>query len=121
MNAAASSHSIRVRGCRESIHEGRTFHLAAGIDVRAALQRTALAAVPKAQGWTLLAFTIERTQPGEHVAAVLDHLSRREMGAPDFAAGVAATLDGAYAVLAVAAKDTACVERMRSALSSAVG
>lgn len=121
MNDDAPSCSVRVRAYRESIHDAsRTFHLAANVDVRAAVKRAALAAVPEVEGWTRRVFTLERTDPREHVAIVLDQLARREMGIPDFAAAVAATLDGTYAVLAAAAKDATRLERMRSALSGAV-
>ena len=121
MTDAAPSHSVRVRSYRESVRDvGRTFRLSADADVRAALKRAALAAVPKVEGWTLRVFTIERTAAGERVAAVLDRLARREMGSPDFAAALAATLDGASAVLAVAARDARRVERMRSAFSGPV-
>ena len=117
MTDAAASRSLRVRSYGEGIRDvGRTFLLPADADVRAALKRAALAAVPKAEGWTLRVFTLERTAAGERVAAVLDRLARREMSGPGFAAGLAATLDGASAVLAVAALDAARVERLRSAL-----
>jgi hypothetical protein len=118
MTEADPSRCIRVRAYRESVRDaGRTFRLPIGADVPAALKRAALAAVPKAEGWTLRLFSIERTDAGEHVAAVLDRLARREMGGPDFAAALAATLDGARAVLAVGARDAKRVERVRSALS----
>ena len=121
MTDAAPSRSVRVRSYREGVRDAsRTFRLPADADVRAALKRAALAAVPKAEGWTLRLFTVERTIAGERVAAVLDRLARREMGGPDFAAALAATLDGACAVLAVAARDAARVERVRSALGGAV-
>jgi hypothetical protein len=117
---AAPSRSVRVRSYRESVRDAsRTFFLSADADVRAALKRAALAAVPKVEGWTLCVFTVERTTAGERVAAVLDRLARREMGSPDFAAALAATLDGASAVLAVAAREAAHVERVRSALGGA--
>lgn len=117
---AALSRSIRVRSYRDTVRDAsRIFRLAADADLRAALKRVALAAVPQDAGWTTLVFTVERTAAGEHVAAVLDHLARREMSARDFAAAVAASLDGAIAVLAVASKDPARIERVWSALSSA--
>src|SRR5689334_6051869 len=118
---AAPSRSLRVRAYRTSVRDlNGAYRLAAGADIRAALKRAALAAaVPRDDGWPLRVFTFERTAAGEHVAAVLDALARREMGGPDFAAALAATLDGAVAVLAVAAKDGARVERVRSALSGA--
>jgi hypothetical protein len=37
--------------------------------------------VPKVEGWPLRVFTVERTARGEHVAALLNHLARRKMGA----------------------------------------
>lgn len=117
---AAPSRSVRVRSYRESIRDAkRTFRLSAGTDVRAAMKRAALAAVPKIEGWTLRVFTVERTDEGERVAAVLDRIARREMGGPDFAAALAATLDGSRAVLVVAARDAARVERVQSSLGSA--
>ncbi|MCK8787936.1 hypothetical protein M0638_26630 [Roseomonas sp. NAR14] len=117
---APLSRSLRVRGYREGIRDaGRTFRLAAGADVRAALKRAALAAIPKQEGWTLRVFTVERTAEGERVAAVLDRLARREMGNPGFAGALAATLDGSVAVLAVAARDARVVERVRIGLGMA--
>ncbi|MDI3307684.1 MAG: hypothetical protein QJR07_11345 [Acetobacteraceae bacterium] len=117
----ALSRSVRVRSYREGVHDvSRTFRLTADADVPAALKRAALAAVPKIEGWTLRVFTVERTAAGERVAVVLDRLARREMGGPDFAAALAATLDGVSAVLAVVARDARRVERVRSALGGAV-
>jgi hypothetical protein len=117
MTEAAPSRSVRVRSYREGIRDsGPIYRLSPNADIRAALKRAALAAVPKAEGWTLQVFTVERTSPDERVAAVLDRLARREVSSPDFAAGLAATLDGATAVLAVAARDARCIERVRSAL-----
>src|ERR1700761_4398486 len=104
----APSRPIRVRSYREGVRDAsRTFRLSADADVRYTLKRAALAAVPKVQGWTLRIFTVERTAAGERIAALLDCLARREMGSQEFAAALAATLDGAIAVLAVAAKDAA--------------
>src|SRR3954462_5202674 len=98
MTEAAPSRSVRVRSYRKGVHDaGQTYRLSPGADIRAALKRAALAAVPKAEGWTLRIFTIERTAVGEQVAAVLDRLARREMSDPGFAAALAATLDGAVA------------------------
>jgi hypothetical protein len=117
---AAPSRSIRVRAYREGIRDaGRAFRVSVDADVRVALKRAALAAVPKIEGWTLRVFSVERTAEGERIAAVLDRLARREMGGPGFAAALAATLDGASAVLAVAARDARRVERVRSALGGA--
>src|SRR5690242_8676224 len=117
MTTAGLSRSVRVRAYRKSVRDaGRTYRLSPDADIRAALKRAALAAVPKAEGWTLQVFALEQTVPREQVAAVLDHLARREMGGSGFAAALAATLDGAIAVLAVSARDIKCIERMRSAL-----
>ena len=90
------------------------------VGIRAALKQAALAAVPKIEGWAMRVLTVERTAAGENVAALLDRLARREMGGPGFAAALAATLDGASAVLVVAARDATRVERVRSALGGAV-
>lgn len=120
MTDPALSRLVRVRSYGVEIRDaGRTFRLAADADIRAALKRAALAAVPKIEGWTLRVFTVDRTAEGERVAAVLDRLARREMGGPDFAAALAATLDDASAVLAVAARDARRVERVRSGLGGA--
>ena len=89
----------------------------ADADLAAAMKRAALAAVPKHVGWHLLIVSIERTGEDEGVAPVLDRLARHHMGAGGFAAAVAATLDGARAVLAVGAKDPARIERLRAALA----
>ena len=116
------SRSLRVRSYREAVRDaGRTFQVVTSEDMRAALKRSALAAVPKVEGWTMRVFTVERTRAGERVAALLDQLARRAMGSPDFAAALAATLDGACAVLAVAAKDPQRVESVSSSLSRAGG
>jgi len=115
---AALSRSIRVRSYGKNIRDAsRTFRLSADADLRATLKRAALAAVPKHEGWTLQVFTVERTAEGERVVTLLDTLARREVGSPDFAAALAATLDGASAALAVTARDAKRVERVRSALS----
>ncbi len=120
MTDAALSRCIRVRAYREGIRDaGRTFCLSDDADVRATLKRAALAAIPKIEGWTLCVFTVERTAEGERVAAVLDRLARREMGGPEFAAALAATLDGGSAVLAVAGRDATRLERVRSGLGGA--
>ncbi|MDO9714139.1 hypothetical protein [Paracraurococcus lichenis] len=121
MIEADPSRSVRVRSYRSGVRDAaRTYRLAADADIRTALKRAALAAVPKAEGWVLRVFTVERTAAGEHVAAVLDRLARREMGSPGFAAALAATLDDTKAVLVVAAREPARIERVRSALSGAV-
>ena len=105
MTQTSAPCSIRVRSYRETVRDAsRTFILPAVADVRIALKRAALTVIPKLEGWTLRVFTVERTTTGERVAAVLDRLARRELGNRDFAAALAATLDGALAVLAVAAK-----------------
>ena len=62
-------------------------------------------------------FSTERTSEDERAAPVLDRLARHHMGAGGFAAALAATLDGARAVLAVGAKDPARIERLRAALA----
>jgi hypothetical protein len=117
---AALSRSVRVRFYREVIRDaGRTFRLSSDGDVPAARKRAALAAVPKVEGWTLRVFTVGRTAWGDRVAALLDRLVRREMGGPDFAAALAATLDGSRAVLAVTARDARRVERVGSGLGRA--
>jgi hypothetical protein len=90
----------------------------ADADLAAAMKRAALAAIPKAEGWRLVVFSVERTSEDERVAPVLDRLARRHMGAGDFAAALAATPDGARAVLAVGAKDPALIERLRAALAT---
>ncbi|WP_156964169.1 hypothetical protein [Muricoccus aerilatus] len=95
--------------------------MAPGVDVRAALKRAALAAVPKVEGWTLRVFTLERTKEGERVTAPLDRLARAAMGGPDFVAALAATLDGSTVVLAVAARDPKRVERVSARLGRAGG
>lgn len=115
--ADTSSRTVRVRSYRNgALDTSRVFRLSADADIRAALKRAALAAIPKVEGWRLRVFTVERTAAGERVAAVLDRLARREMDNPDFAAALAATLDGASAVLAVTARDATYLERVRSAL-----
>lgn len=117
MSQSRPSCSIRVRSYGEKVRDAsRTFILPTEADVRAALKRAALAAIPKIEGWTLRIFTIERTTTGERVAAVVDRLARRELGSRDFAAAVAATLDGALAVLAVAAKDPKRIDGIGSVL-----
>ncbi|TCZ64877.1 hypothetical protein [Roseicella aquatilis] len=118
MTDSAASRCIRVRAYRDGIRDaGRTFRLAPGADLDAALRRAALAAVPKVEGWTIRVFAVERTAAGERIAAVLDHLARRAMGGPDLAAALAATLDGARAVLVVGARDARRVEAVRAALT----
>jgi hypothetical protein len=95
----------------------RTFRVVADVDLAAAMKRAALAVLPKVEGWHLVVFSVERTSEAERVAPVLDRLARRHMGGGDFAAAVAATLDGARAVLAVSAKDPARIARLRAALA----
>ena len=95
----------------------RSFRAQAGADLAAFLKRAALAALPKAEGWHLVVVSIERTSEEERVAPVLDRLARRHLGGGGFAAALAATLDGARAVLAVGAKDPARIERLRAALT----
>lgn len=119
MTDAALSRSFRVRAYGEAVRDlGRTFRLVEGADLGAVLKRAALAAIPKPAGWTLSLLTLERTEKGEQVAAVLDRLARREMATPGFAAALAATLDGGRAVLAVAVRDARRAERIRAALTT---
>jgi len=109
--------SIRVRIYSETVHDvGRVFRLAVGTDLRAALKRAALAAVPKHPGWTMRVFSLEQTAPSERLAFVLDGLARREVGGSGFAAAVAATEDGSLAVLAAAAEDARRIDRLGGAL-----
>jgi hypothetical protein len=96
----------------------RSFRVPADADLAAAMKRAALAAVPKAEGWRLVVFSIERTAADERVAPVLDRLARRHMVGGDSAAALAATLDATRAVLAVGAKDPARIERLRAALTA---
>lgn len=118
MTDAALSRSMRVRSYRESVRDvSQTFRLSADADIRSALKRAALAAVPKREGWTLRVFTVQRTAADEDVAATLDHVARLGLGSPDFAAALAATLDGATAVLAVTAKDAARIKQLQAILS----
>ncbi|WP_419899164.1 hypothetical protein [Roseomonas sp. USHLN139] len=108
---------FRVRAYAADIRDiGRPFRLAPGAELRAALRRAALAAIPKREGWTTQVFTLERTSPEEKLAALLDRLARRELGG-DLAAGLAASLDGATAVLVVTAREAARVARFRAALA----
>ncbi len=118
MSDPAPSRLFRVRSYRGEVRDvARTFRLAAGADLRMALKRAALAALPKPEGWTLRVFTVERTAEGERIAALLDRLARREMGGRDFAAALAATLDGGSAALAVAARDAKRIEALRVGLT----
>ena len=64
-----------------------------------------------------LVVSVERTSEAEPVAAVPDRLARRHMLGRDRAAALALTTDGGRAVLAVAAKNAARVERLRAALA----
>ncbi len=61
--------------------------------------------------------SVERTSEVEPVAPVLDLLARRHMVRLDRAAALAATADGARAVLAAAAEDAARIKRLRAALA----
>ncbi|MBS0641766.1 MAG: hypothetical protein JSS43_18030 [Proteobacteria bacterium] len=118
MTDNVASRSIRVRSYRDNIHDvSHTFRLSPGVNVRAALRRAALAAMPKAEDWAMRVFTVERTAAGERVAAVLDQLAQREMGDHAFAAALAATLDGTKAVLVASARDSARIERLSVTLS----
>lgn len=68
----ALSRTIRIRVYQDSVRDlGRTFRLSTDADPRGALRQAVLAAVPRNEGWTLQLFTLERTNPGERVAALL--------------------------------------------------
>jgi hypothetical protein len=109
--------AVRIRAYRGGVHDlKRSFRVPADADLLATMKRAALAAVPRAEGWRVVVFSVERTSEDERVAPVLDRLARRHMGAGDFAAALAATLDRARAVLAVGVKDPARIERLRAAL-----
>ncbi|WP_159995123.1 hypothetical protein [Roseomonas sp. 18066] len=114
----APSRALRVRLYRESLRDlGQVYRLAPDADLRAALRQAALAALPRVEGWAMQVLTVERTAEGERTGFLLDQLARREMGGADFAAALAATLDGAVAVLAVAARDPKRIARLRAALA----
>lgn len=109
--------AFRVRAYLGGVRDvGQTFRAPAN-DVAATMKRAALAALPKGNGWHLLVFSLERTSEAEALVPFLDRLARRHIGAPDFAAALAATLDGARAVLAVSAKDPKHLERVRAELT----
>ena len=111
--------AVRVRAYLGTVRDvRRTFRAPAGADIAAFMKRAALAALPKAEGWRLVVFSVEWTSDAEPVALFLDRLARRHMGGADFAAALAVTADGARAVLAVGAKDPARVERLRAALAT---
>ena len=111
--------AVRIRAYLGTVRDlKQTFRARAGADLAASMKRAALAALPTTEGWRLLVVSVERTSEAEAVAAVLDRLARRHMGAGDSAAALAATLDGARAVLAVGAKDPARIERLRAALAT---
>ena len=116
--------AVRIRAYRGGRVQDvrRTFRAPAGADLAAFLKRAALAALPKAEGWHFLVVSVERTSEGEAVAAVLDRLARHHMveGGRDFGAALAVTADGGRAVLAVAAKDTVRIGRLRAALAGKV-
>ena len=112
--------TVQVRAYQGRVRDlRRTFRAPAGADLGAFMKRCAFAALPKPEGWRLVVFSVERTDEAEAVAAVLDRLARRHMveGGRAFAAALAVTGDGTRAVLAVAARDAAQVERMRAALA----
>ena len=110
--------AVRIRAYLGRVQDvRRTFRAPAGADLAAFLKRAALAALPKTEGWHLLVVSVERTSEAEPVAPVLDRLARRHMVGRDRAAALAATADGARAVLAVGAKDAARIERLRAALA----
>jgi hypothetical protein len=109
--------AIRLRAYLGRVRDvRRTFRVPADADIAATLKRAALAALPKGEGWHLLVLSFERTSETEVLAPVLDRLARRHMGEVDFTAALAATLDGARAVLAVGARDAKRLERVRTAL-----
>jgi hypothetical protein len=65
---AALPRSVCVRSYREVVRDaGRTFRLSFDATVPAVLKPAALAAVPKVEGWTLRAFTVER-RPGVNMS-----------------------------------------------------
>lgn len=113
----------RARAVRVRAYQGtaldvkRTFRVPADADLAAFLKRAALAALPKAEGWRNVVFSVERTGEDEVVAAFLNRLARRHMLGRDGAAALAATADGGRAVLAVTARDTAVIEGLRAALA----
>ena len=118
-NETDGARAVRIRAYLGRVHDvRRTFRAPAGADLAAFMKRAALAALPKAEGWRLVVFSVERTSEAEPVALFLDRLARRHMGGADFAAALAVTADGARAVLAVGAKDPARVERLRAALAT---
>ena len=117
-NERDGARAVRIRTYLGRVHDvRRTFRAPAGADLAAFMKRAALAALPKAEGWRLLVVSVERTNEAEAVAAILDRLARRHMLGRDRAAALAATADGARAVLAVAAEDAARIGRLRAALA----
>jgi hypothetical protein len=117
-NERDGARAVRIRAYLGRVHDvRRTFRAPAGADLAAFMKRAALAALPKAEGWRLLVVSVERTNEAEAVAAILDRLARRHMLGRDRAAALAATADGARAVLAVAAEDAARIGRLRAALA----
>ena len=117
-NERDGARAVRIRAYLGRVHDvRRTFRAPAGADLAAFMKRAALAALPKAEGWRLLVVSVGRTNEAEAVAAILDRLARRHMLGRDRAAALAATADGARAVLAVAAEDAARIGRLRAALA----
>jgi hypothetical protein len=111
--------TIRVRLYRDAVQDLRApFRLAPGEELRGALRRAALAALPRTPGWAIRVVSLQRTESGEKLALVLDGLARREMGGGDFAAAVAATEDGAMAVLAATALQARPLDRLAGALGA---
>jgi hypothetical protein len=117
-NERDGARAVRIRAYLGRVHDvRRTFRAPAGADLAAFMKRAALAGLPKAEGWRLLVVSVGRTNEAEAVAAILDRLARRHMLGRDRAAALAATADGARAVLAVAAEDAARIGRLRAALA----
>ncbi len=117
-NERDGARAVRIRAYLGRVHDvRRTFRAPAGADLAALMKRAALAGLPKAEGWRLLVVSVGRTNEAEAVAAILDRLARRHMLGRDRAAALAATADGARAVLAVAAEDAARIGRLRAALA----
>jgi hypothetical protein len=114
--------TVRVRAYRDGAARDlrRAYRARGDADIAAVLKRAALAALAKAEGWHVLVVSAERSRAGEPVAAALERMARRltRGKAPDFAAALAATADGARAALAVTAKDAARIARVRAAFAA---
>jgi hypothetical protein len=110
--------AVRIRAYLGQVRDvRRTFRVPADADLAASMKRAALAVLPKGEGWNLQVFSVERTREDERLAPVLDRLARRHSAVGDVAAALVATLDGARAVLAVAARDASRIERLRAELT----